>query len=77
MHIVFQLYDVLRFYSTVVIDVLINISSPKLSNHFFLISKLRMHGHTSGLTWEPNTELFCSCKGRRFIGLNKVKVCKL
>jgi len=31
MHIVFQLYDVLRFGSTV----LINISSPKLNNQFF------------------------------------------
>jgi len=39
MHIVFQLYDVLRFDSTVVINVLINISSPKLNNHFFFISK--------------------------------------
>jgi len=32
MHIVFQLYDVLRFDSTVVINVLINISFPKLNN---------------------------------------------
>jgi len=32
MHIVFQLYDVLRIDSTVVINVLINISSPKLNN---------------------------------------------
>jgi len=31
-HIVFQLYDVLRFDSSVVINVLINISSPKLNN---------------------------------------------
>jgi len=38
-HIVFQLYDVLRFDSTAVINVLINISSPKLNNQFFLISK--------------------------------------
>ena len=35
MHIVFQLYDVLRFDSTVVINVLINISSPKLNNQIF------------------------------------------
>jgi len=35
MHIVFQLYDVLRFDSTVVIHVLINISSPKLNNQIF------------------------------------------
>jgi len=35
MHIVFQLYDVLRFGSTVLINVLINISSPKLNNQFF------------------------------------------
>jgi len=35
MHVVFQLYDVLRFHSTVDINVLINISSQKLNNHFF------------------------------------------
>jgi len=35
MHIAFQLYDVLGFHSAVVINVLINISSPKLNNHFF------------------------------------------
>ena len=39
MHIVFQLYDVLRFDTTVqcnyiVINVLINISFPKLNNQF-------------------------------------------
>jgi len=33
---VFQLYDVLRFDSTVVVNVLINISSLKLNNQFFL-----------------------------------------
>jgi len=36
MHIVFQLYDVLRFESTAVINVLTNISSPKLNNQIFL-----------------------------------------
>jgi len=35
MHIVFELYDVIRFDSTVVINVLINISSPKLNNQIF------------------------------------------
>jgi len=35
MHIVLQLYDVLRFASTVVINVLINISSAKLNNQVF------------------------------------------
>jgi len=35
MHIVFQLNDVLRFDSTVVINVLIKISSPKLNNQIF------------------------------------------
>jgi len=34
-HITFQLYDVLRFDSTVVIYVLTNISSPKLNNQIF------------------------------------------
>jgi len=37
MHIVFRLYDVLRFDSTVVSNVLTNISSPKLNNHFFYL----------------------------------------
>jgi len=76
MHIVFQLYDVLRFDSTVVINVLINIPSPKLNN-FFLISKLRVHEYTSGLTSTSKAELFCSCKRRKFIAQNKVKTCKL
>jgi len=35
MHIVLQLYDVLRFDPAVVINVLINISSPKLNNQIF------------------------------------------
>jgi len=35
MHTVFQLYDVLRFDSTVVTNALINISSPKLNNQIF------------------------------------------
>jgi len=35
MHIAFQLYVVLRLDSAVVINVLINISSPKFNNHFF------------------------------------------
>jgi len=39
MPIVFQLCDVLRFDSTVVINILINISSPKLNNQIFFIFK--------------------------------------
>jgi len=39
MHIVFQPHDVLRLDSTVVINVFINISSPKLNKQFFLILK--------------------------------------
>jgi len=35
MHVVFQLHDVFRFESIVVINVFINISSPKLNNQFF------------------------------------------
>ena len=35
MPIVFQLYHVFRFDSTVVINVLINISSPKLNKQIF------------------------------------------
>jgi len=73
MHTVFQLYDVLRFDSTVVINVLINISSPKLNNQFFLISKLRVHEYASGLISTPKAGLFSSCKRRKFIGQIKVK----
>ena len=40
----FQLYDILRFHSTVLINVLINISSPKLNNQFFSKFKLYAHG---------------------------------
>jgi len=35
MHIMFQLHGVLRFDYAVVINLLINISSPKLNNQFF------------------------------------------
>jgi len=35
MRITFQLYDVLRFDSTVAIYLVINISSPKLNNQIF------------------------------------------
>jgi len=48
MHIKFQLYDVLRFDSTVVIDVLMNISYPKLNNQIFKIPKHIVHEYTSG-----------------------------
>jgi len=76
MPIVFQLYDVLRFESAVVINVLINISSPNTTK-YFLISKLTVHEHTYGLTTTPKAELLCSCKRRKFIDQNKVKICKL
>jgi len=36
----FQLYDVLRFDSTVVICVLINISPPKFNNQFFIFRSI-------------------------------------
>jgi len=36
-----------------------------------------VHGYVSGLTSTPKTELFCSCKRRKFIGQNKVKIFKL
>jgi len=62
LYIVFQLYDVLRIDSTVVINVLINISSPKLNNQIFLVSRLRVHGYASGLTSTSKAELFCSFK---------------
>ena len=75
MHVVFQLHDVFRFESIVVINVFINISSPKLNNQFF--SKLRGHEYAFGLTSTSKAELFCRCKCRKFICQNEVKICEL
>jgi len=36
-----------------------------------------VHEYVSGLTSTPKDERFCSCKRRKFIGQNKVKICKL
>jgi len=58
MHKVFQLYNVLRFNSTVVINLLISISSPKLNNQICFISKHRVHEYDFGLTLTPKAELF-------------------
>ena len=33
-----------------------------------------MHEYASGLTSTPTAEFFCSCKRRKFIGQNKVKI---
>jgi len=55
-----QLYEVLRFDSTVVIDVLINISSLKVKQPIFLISKHRVHEYASGLNSTPEAEICCS-----------------
>jgi len=49
----FQLYDALRFDSTVFVYVLINISSPKLTTKSFQISKHREYEYASGLTSTP------------------------
>jgi len=37
----------------------------------------RVQEHASGLTSTPKAELFCNCKGKKFIGQNKVKIFKL
>jgi len=42
-----------------------------------VISKHRVHQYVSGLTSIPKAELFCSCKRRKFIGQNKIRICKL
>jgi len=68
MIIIFQLYHALKFDSTVVIYV--------LTTNFVLISKLKVHEYTSGLTSTRKAELFCSCKCCKFIGQNKVKIFK-
>jgi len=75
MHVVFQLYDVLRFDSTVFINALIQYVIPKVKQP--IIWKHREHEHASGLTATPKAELFCSCKCRKFIGQNEDKICKL
>jgi len=49
----------------------------KLNNQVFLNLKLRIHEYASGLIPIPKTELFCSCKHRKSIGQNKVKIYKL
>jgi len=36
-----------------------------------------MHEYASGVTSTAKAELFCRCKHRKFIGQNKVKICKL
>ena len=78
-HIVFQLYDVLRFDSTIVINVLINILyHPQSSTtNFFFLFPSRRHKCASALTSAPKAELLCSFKCRKFIGQNKVKICNL
>jgi len=37
----------------------------------------RVYEYTSGLTSTPKAELFCSCKRRKSIDQNRVKICKL
>jgi len=61
MHIVFHFYDVLRFDSTVVINILINISSLKLNNQ---ILRSLVHEYASELTTVPKAKIFCNCKRR-------------
>jgi len=71
MHLVFQLYGVLRFDSTVCMNiVLINISSLKLNNQIF---RSLVHKYASELTTTPKAELFRNCKYRKIIGQNKSK----
>jgi len=78
MHKLFQPYDVLRFDSTVVINLLMNISSLKLNNQFFFsFQSTELHECVSGLTSTSKAELFFCCKPRKFIGQNKVKMCKV
>jgi len=36
--------------------------------------KLRVYEYAFGLTSTPKDEIFCSCKRRKFIGQNKVKI---
>jgi len=66
LHIVFQLYDVLRFDSTVVINVAyISMCHPQSQTaKFFRILKFRVHEYASGLTSTSRAELFCNCKRR-------------
>jgi len=50
---------------------------PKIKQPIFFITKHRVHEYVSGLTSTPEAELICSCKVRKCIGLNKVKISKL
>jgi len=74
MRVVFQLYDVLRFDSTVFINALIQYVIPKAKKS--IIWKHGDHEHASGSTATPKAELFCSCKRRIFIGQNEDEICK-
>jgi len=57
---------------------LLSIHHPRSeTTKYFSISKLRVNECTSGLTSTPKAESFCSCKRRKFIGQNKVKIYKL
>jgi len=56
---------------------LFNFGDDILIIKYFKIWKIRVHEYASGLTSTPKAELFCSCKRRKFIGQNKVIICKL
>jgi len=60
MHILFQLFDVLRFDSTVVINVLINRSFLTLNNKI-LRSLAREYASELTTTPKGKAELFCNC----------------
>jgi len=62
MHIVFQLYDILRFGSTVVINQYI---IPKSETTIFFKFRSRVHKYASRLTLTPRVELFCRCKRKK------------
>ena len=70
-------FALLSFGSTVVINVLINIAFLNLKTQFFSKFGSTAHEYASKLTSTPRAVLFCSCKCRKFIGQNEVKICKL
>jgi len=71
-----MMFSCLTLDSAGVLNVLINTSSPKLTNIFF-ISKHRVHEYASGSTSTPKAELVCNCKRRKCIGQNNVNMFKL
>jgi len=73
MHKVFQLYDVLSFDSTEVIDLLIDISFPKLNNQIFSFRSIECMNMFLGQPQHLKLNYFADANPEKL----QVKICKL